>query len=81
MKYLITLFQNQIAESDLDIIKPASHSEPGQARLHKASIAKVDPAAPNSIPVHSYTGPKFGCIISENDLFPPYSDTYKIIDN
>lgn len=76
--FLEVLFPKELREGDIEIIQPATLSEPGRVRLLKVTIGEASPLAPNSLPVFSQSGAKIGFTFKPLFLGPPYRDCYWI---
>jgi hypothetical protein len=76
-KFIDILFAAEILPGDLDTrsVQPASEDAPGLAQLGTATLGQPTPATPNSIPIHSRSGAKFGFVATDG-LEPPYHHTY-----
>lgn len=77
--YLEILFRDNVHEIDLDIIKPATPQQPGQAKINQAKLKnnatfRVQDAV-------SWTGLKFGFAVKGEELLPPFQDTYQLIED
>ena len=77
--FLQILFNDRRHEEDIEIIEAATEDRPGRARLVQARVGQPDPAAPNSKPLFSSRGPKFGYVAGADlisTVGPPYEATY-----
>ncbi len=74
--YLQILFEDKLSPGDIEITAPATAAEPGRARLLAARIGKPQPGAPNSHPVESVRGGKFGFLAKTAE--PPFDDVYRV---
>lgn len=77
-KYLEIIFASELLAGDLKIIKPATTARPGLAKLDQATIGPADPTTPNSQPILSRSGAKFGFITKQEFIDAPYNETYKL---
>ncbi len=76
-KLLQILFADDLQMgTDLEIVTPATGNEPGRAILKQARIGEPHPGAPNSKPVYSINGPKFGFLANWDLVESPYNDMY-----
>lgn len=76
--FLEIVFASELLAGDLKIIKPATTAQPGLAKLNQATVGPADPTTPNSRPVLSRSGAKFGFIAKQEFIDAPYSETYKL---
>ena len=80
-QFVEILFPEEIQPEDLEIVVPASHSEPGRVRLGQARIGPPNLAAPNSAPLLSWTGANIGFVAGAELLEPPFDSCYWLEDS
>lgn len=61
--FLEILFPEEVQSEDLEIITPASSTEPGRIRLKQARLGTFNPTTPNSTPLLSRSGAKIGFVV------------------
>jgi hypothetical protein len=77
--FLEVLFPDEVQPDDLELLRLPTQQRPGRARLLKAKMGEPDPNAPNSKPVFSGTGAKFGFVANADLLETPYTFTYQLV--
>ena len=76
--FVEVLFADELKDGDLEVLRSPGPAQPGLARIGRASIGRIDPEAPNSAPLLSWSGGKIGFVALADLMEEPYYCTYEL---